>query len=174
RTDKPKAVVSAAEVLQEEIEKNPEKDIEQKSENISEKAIENNGKKSDVKKPSAETGTARPIPEIDFELPNTANPLPQWQEVIAGLAARSRGLLKSSQAYLYDGKIYISSTASSEKVLKDGAKAEELRKRVKEVLGGDMEMFILKAPPPTENADVDKVTPFLQKAESLGITVTVK
>lgn len=184
RTDKPKTVVSADEVLTEEAEKAPEnevekkseniseKDIEKKSEKLSEKGIENNVKKADVKKLSAETG--RPITEIDFELPSTANPLPQWQEIISGLAPRSRGLLKSSQAYLYDGKIYISSTTSSDKVLKDGAKAEELRKRVKEVLGGDMEMFILKAAPPAESADIDKITPFLQKAESLGINVSVK
>ena len=82
--------------------------------------------------------------------------------------------MKSSQAYLYDGKIYISATASSEKVLKNGEKAEELRKRAKEILGGEMEMFILKAPPPAEKADIDMVTPFLRKAESLGIEVKIK
>ncbi|MDE7281007.1 MAG: DNA polymerase III subunit gamma/tau [Ruminiclostridium sp.] len=150
----------------------------EKAENITESRSENksekNSKKSEAKKPSEEPGTARPVPESDLELPNAANPLPQWQEIISGLAARSRGLMKSSQAYLYDGKIYISSTASSEKVLKDGAKAEELRKRAKEVLGGEMEMFILKAPPPAEKSDVDIITPFLQKAESLGIKVSIK
>lgn len=90
------------------------------------------------------------------------------------MPARSRGLLKSSQAYLYDGKIYISPTASSEKVLKDGAKAEELRQRVKDIFGGDMEMFILKAAPVTENTETDKISSFLERAESLGINVTVK
>lgn len=119
-------------------------------------------------------GTARPIPEVEINLPPNASPLPQWQEITAGMPARSRGLLKSSQAYLYDGKIYISPTASSEKVLKDGTKAEELRQRVKDIFGGDMEMFILKAAPVTENTETDKVSSFLERAESLGINVTVK
>ena len=150
----------------------------EKVENITESKPENkpvnNIKKTETKKPSDDPGAARPISEIDLELPNAANPLPQWHEIISGLVARSRGLMKSSQAYLYDGRIYISSTASSEKVLKDGAKAEELRKRTKEVLGGEMEMFILKAPPPAEKSDVDLITPFLQKAEGLGIKVSIK
>ncbi len=140
-----------------------------------EKAVDIVSEKSAEKKASADnTASARPIPEIDFELPQGTTPLPQWQEIVTGMPARSRGLLKSSQAYLYDGKIYISSTASSEKVLKDGAKAGELRNRIKAVLGGDMETFILKAAPPAEEIDSDKVTPFLQKAERLGINITVR
>lgn len=138
--------------------------------------------KSPKKKPSAakategaiKSGASRPIPEIEINLPPNAGTLPQWQEITAGMPARSRGLLKSSQAYLFDGKIYISPTASSEKVLKDGAKAEELRQRVKDILGGDMEMFILKTAPVTENTEADKVSSFLERAESLGINVTVK
>ena len=203
QADKLKAAASVTESLKEEPEKAPEKDtgkisdsipenkhqadsisdnkhqadIEKRSENISEKITENITDKTAVKAngttSAAGSEAARPVPEADLELPAAA-PLPQWQEIISGLQARSRGLMKSSQAYLYDGKIYINATASSEKVLKDGAKAEELRKRVKEVLGGEMELFILKTPPPAEDAETDMITPFLQKAESLGIEVKVK
>ena len=140
---------------------------------VSEKRVEKKASAENTT-PADNKNSARPIPEIDLELPQGANPLPQWQEIITGMPARSRGLLKSSQAYLYDGKLYISPTASSEKVLKDGAKAEELRNRVKDILGGDMEMFILKAAPLAENIETDKVTPFLQRAEGLGINVTVR
>ncbi len=130
------------------------------------------GIKSD--KAEIKAKTDRSIPEIDFALPQNVGPLPQWQEIISGMAVRIRGLLKSSQAYLYDGKIYISATASSENVLKDGTKAEALRQRVKDVLGGEMEMFVLKAAPAVQTEQADLISPFLEKAKALGVNVTVK
>lgn len=143
-------------------------------------------KKSEVKSkaketdPTASTGTKeenkRPIHEIDFILPSNANPLPQWQEIISGMPAKIKGLLKKTQAYLYDGKIYISATASSENVLKDAAKAETLRQRVKDILGGEIEIYTINtnSAPAAQSEKADKVSPFLEKAKALGINVTVK
>lgn len=118
----------------------------------------------------------RPIHEIDFILPNNAVPLPQWQEIISGMAARIKGLLKKTQAYLYDGKIYISTTVSSESVLNDAVKAEALRQRVEDVLGGEMEIYAIStnSAPAAQSEETDKISPFLEKAKTLGINVTVK
>lgn len=147
---------------------------EKKKSDKNEQNVKSDQAEPNAEKTKAQTKSGYPIPETDFILPQNANPLPQWQEIISGMGARVRALLKSSQAYLYDGKIYISAAASSESVLKDGAKAEALRQRAREVLGGETEILVLKEAPPPQSEDGDLITPFLNKAKALGINVTVK
>lgn len=128
--------------------------------------------KDNIPKTKSEKKAAgKPIFEKETNLPQNVQPLPQWQEIISKLPPRSRGLLNSSNAYLYNGIIYISATPSSEKVLKDGEKALALRQAAKGCLGGDFEMYILKENPDIETEETDNLTSFLQKAESLGINV---
>lgn len=116
----------------------------------------------------------RPITETDLILPKNASPLPQWQEIIAKMPVRSKAFLKKSQAYLYDGKIYLISNVTADKVFKDGEKAEKLRSLAKEALGAEMEMYIASEPAEKEEEEQDRALAFLGKAKNNGINITIK
>lgn len=125
-------------------------------------------------KESKEPTTAEVIHETDFELPDNAPPLPQWEEIISGLAGSAGRLLKKSKAYLYGGKIYIEASASAKTVLANGAKAAALRERTASVMGGGFEMYLLRERRSAVGEKEDKIAPFLDRARAMGIEVAVK
>lgn len=118
--------------------------------------------------------TADIIHETDFELPHDAPPLPQWGEIISGLAGPAGRLLKNSKAYLYGGKIYIEASTSAKTVLANGTKAAALRERTASVMGGSFEMYLLREHKAVVTQTEDRITPFLDRARAMGIEVTVK
>lgn len=123
---------------------------------------------------SEEQSTADVILETDFELPDDAAELPQWGEIISGLAGSSGRLLKNSKAYLYGGKIYIEASTSSKTVLKNDTKAAALRKRTASVMGGSFELYLLRERKAVTAEKEDRITPFLDRARAMGIEVAVK
>lgn len=123
---------------------------------------------------ASEEPAADVIHETDFELPDNAPPLPQWDEIISGLAGSAGRLLKKSKAYLYGGKIYIEASASAKTVLTNGTKAAALRERTASVMGGGFEMYLLRERRAADAEKEDKIAPFLDKARAMGIEVTVR
>ena len=115
----------------------------------------------------------RPIQETDEVLPKTAQPLPQWSDIVSEQSTATRNLLASTQAFLWDGRIFIQAPPSARKILEKSARAEKLRDSAKSVLGGRFELFLLKEQPPEEEEKEDLVTPFLQRARDMGIDVTI-
>lgn len=113
------------------------------------------------------------IGEADPDLPDTAAPLPQWQEIISCLTPAARGVLTGSAAYLHDGKIYIKAGDAAATQLKRAAVGAKLREATANVMGGRFEIYMLKNRPKKEQKEEDRVTPFLNKASELGIKVTV-
>ena len=122
---------------------------------------------------AAET-KAGAVGETDFELPENAAELPQWGEIISGLAGQSMRLLKNSKAYLYDGKIYIEASTSAKTVLANNTKAAALRERTAAVMGGSFELYLLRERKAVKEEKEDKITPFLDMARAMGIEVSVK
>lgn len=114
------------------------------------------------------------VRETDFELPDDAPALPQWGEIISGLAGSAGRLLKNSKAYLYGGKIYIEASTSAKTVLANGTKAAALRERTASVMGGGFEMYLLREHKAVSTETEDRITPFLDRARAMGIEVTVK
>ena len=115
-----------------------------------------------------------PIPETEEELPIEAKPLPQWSEIVSGLSVATRNLLSSTQAFLYDGRIFIqAASVSARKMLDNGGRAEKLRDSVKSVMGGRFELFLLKEQDEELDEKEDKITPFLDKAKGMGIDVII-
>ena len=115
----------------------------------------------------------RPIPETDQELPPEAKPLPQWSDIVLGLPVATRNLLASTQAFLYDGRIFIQASTSARKILENGGRAEKLRDSAKSVMGGRFEIFLLKEQEEEQEQKEDMVTPFLDKAREMGIDVII-
>lgn len=118
--------------------------------------------------------TSDVILETDFELPDDTAELPQWGEIISGLAGHAERLLKNSKAYLYGGKIYIEASTSAKTVLTNETKAAALRKRTASVMGGSFELYLLRERKAVTAEKEDKITPFLDMARAVGIEVTVK
>ena len=115
----------------------------------------------------------QPIYETDEELPSGAQPLPQWSDIVSALPVATRSLLASTQAFLWDGRIFIQASPSARKLLEKGKRAELLRDSAKSTLGGRFELFLLKEQPPEEEQEEDLVTPLLQRAREMGVDVTV-
>ena len=115
----------------------------------------------------------QPIQETDEELPPEAQPLPQWSDIVSGLPVATRNLLASTQAFLYNGRIFIQASTSARKMLENGGRAEKLRDCAKSVLGGRFELFLLKEQETEQEQKEDMVTPFLERARKMGIDVTV-
>lgn len=113
------------------------------------------------------------IGETDFDLPDSASPLPQWSEIISCLTPAARGVLTGSSAYLYDGKIYIKAGDAAATQLKRAAVGARLRDAVTNVMGGRFEIYMLREKPKKEEEKEDKVTPFLDRASALGIKVNI-
>ena len=114
-----------------------------------------------------------PIRETDESLPSEAQPLPQWSEIVSGLPVATRNLLASTQAFLYNGRIFIQASTSARKILENGGRAEKLRDSAKSVLGGRFELFLLKEQEAEQEEKEDMVTPILQRAKDMGIDVTI-
>ncbi len=133
------------------------------------------GEKSERKKaPKSEGYTAAAIGETDFELPENAPILPQWGEIVQCLPPAARGVLASSAAYLYDGKIYVRAGDAAATQLKRDSVGLKLRDAVTNVMGGRFEIYMLREKPKSEEQEEDKITPFLDRASAMGISVTVK
>ena len=116
----------------------------------------------------------QPIPETEEELPSEARPLPQWNDIVSGLSVATRNLLSSTQAFLWNGRIFIqAASTSARKMLENGGRAEKLRDSVKSVLGGRFELFLMKEQDEEQEEKEDKVTPLLNRAKELGIEVVV-
>ncbi len=114
------------------------------------------------------------IKETDFELPEGTAELPQWNDVVSGLSGSSGRLLKNSKAYLYNGIIYLEASTSAKTVFKNSKKASSVREKTAEILGGSFELLLLREHNKSLSEKEDKITPFLDKARSMGIEVTVK
>lgn len=114
------------------------------------------------------------IKETDFELPEGTAELPQWKDVVSGLSGSSGRLLKNSKAYLYNGIIYLEASTSAKTVFKNSKKASSVREKTAEILGGGFELLLLREHNKSLSEKEDKITPFLDKARSMGIEVTVK
>lgn len=125
-------------------------------------------------KQSEEQTEDKTVRETDFELPESASPIPQWSEIISGLAGSAGRLLKNSKAYLYDGKIYIEASTSAKTVLNNSAKSAALRERTALVMGDGFDLFLLREHKSAAEEKEDKITPFLDKARAMGIEVAVK
>ena len=121
----------------------------------------------------SETGEPRPIQESDEELPPEARPLPQWSEIVSALPTATRNLLASTQAFLYNGSIFIEASTSARNILEKGERSELLRDSAKSVLGGRFELFLLKERDEEQEQKEDFITPFLERAKGMGIDVTV-
>lgn len=130
-------------------------------------------KQDDSKKAAPKPEKAAPIGTVDFDLPDTAPIMPQWQEIISCLTPAARGVMTTAAAYLYDGKIYIRAGEAAATQLKRAAIAEKLRDAVTNVMGGRLEVYMLKEKSKNDMEKEDKIPPFLDKAASMGIKVTV-
>lgn len=130
-------------------------------------------KQDDSKKTAPKPEKAAPIGTVDFDLPDTAPIMPQWQEIISCLTPAARGVMTTAAAYLYDGKIYIRAGEAAATQLKRAAIAEKLRDAVTNVMGGRLEVYMLKEKSKNDMEKEDKIPPFLDKAADMGIKVTV-
>ena len=115
----------------------------------------------------------QPIAETDEELPAEAQPLPQWSEIVSELPVATKQLLASTQAFLYNGRIFIQAPPSARRILENGKRAELLRDSAKSVMGGRFELFLLKEQEERQEEKEDRITPFLSKAKEMGIDVTI-
>ena len=116
----------------------------------------------------------QPIRETDEELPPEAQPLPQWSDIVSALPVATRSLLASTQAFLYNGRIFIQASTSARKMLEKGERSELLRDSAKAVMGGRFELLLLKEQEEKQKEEEDMITPLLQRAKDMGIDVTVK
>lgn len=130
----------------------------------------NAGESSEDKEAKAEL----PISEADVELPEGTPPLAQWNDIVSLLTPASKNILKSATAYLYGGKIYVDAPTSALSMMKNGKRAEKLRKAVADVMGGSFDIFTLPEKKRAEEKKEDLILPFLDKARAMGIEVTVK
>ena len=115
----------------------------------------------------------QPITEAEEDLPTQAHPLPQWSEIVTLLPKATRTLLSSTQAFLYDGRIFIQASPSARTMLSNGKRAQLLRDSVKTVLGGRFELFLLKEKPIGSEEEEDFISPLLQRAKNMGIDVII-
>ncbi len=148
----------------------PKKDLDKAEEN----SLDNKEKSERKKAPKSESYTASAIGETDFALPENVAALPQWGEIIQCLPPAARGVLASSAAYLYDGKIYVRAGDAAATQLKRDTVGLKLRDAVTNVMGGRFEIYMLREKPKSEEQEEDKITPFLDRASAMGINVTVK
>lgn len=130
----------------------------------------NAGESSEDKEAKAEL----PISEADVELPEGTPPLAQWNDIVSLLTPASKNILKSATAYLYGGKIYVDAPTSALSMMKNGKRAEKLRKAAADVMGGSFDIFTLPEKKRAEEKKEDLILPFLDKARAMGIEVTVK
>lgn len=130
----------------------------------------NAGESSEDKEAKAEL----PISEADVELPEGTPPLAQWNDIVSLLTPASKNILKSATAYLYGGKIYVDAPISALSMMKNGKRAEKLRKAAADVMGGSFDIFTLPEKKRAEEKKEDLILPFLDKARAMGIEVTVK
>lgn len=164
--------------VQEKTDKNLNTDAPIKQENKTEKTEDKPEKQENTEKkipPKSDLKSDRSaaIGTVELDLPDTASILPQWQEITSCLTPAARGVLTGSTAYLYDGKIYIRAGDAAATQLKRATVGTKLRDAVTNVMGGRFEVYMLKEKPRNDEEKEDRVTPFLDKAASLGIKVTV-
>ena len=131
------------------------------------------GQEPEQLQPDSEPEPPQPISETDEELPNEAQPLPQWSDIVSELPVATRHLLSGTQAFLCNGRIFIQASPSARKILENGKRAELLRDSAKAVLGGRFELLLLKEQEEEQEHKEDKITPFLSKAKEMGIDVTI-
>ncbi len=113
-----------------------------------------------------------PIPEADGDLPDDAQPLPQWSDIVSSMTPAVRGILAGTQGFLYDGKIFISAPPSARGLLQNGKRAWALRESAAKVMGGKFDIFLLRDKP-EEAQEEDFVSPLIEKAREMGIDITV-
>lgn len=121
-----------------------------------------------------EAKAERPISEADVELPEGTPPLAQWNDIVSLLTPASKNILKSATAYLYGGKIYVDAPTAALSMMKNGKRAEKLRKAAADVMGGSFDIFTLPEKKRAEEKKEDLILPFLDRARAMGIEVTVK
>ena len=113
-----------------------------------------------------------PIPEADDDLPDDAQPLPQWSDIVSSMTPAVRGILAGTQGFLYDGKIFVAAPPSARGLLQNGKRAWALRESAAKVMGGKFDIFLLRDKP-EEAQEEDFVSPLIEKAKEMGIDVTV-
>lgn len=151
-----------------------------KQENSGERGKEESVPKTENKAESVSESTAEndapplPIPESNIRLPADLTPLAQWNDIISLLPSPSKNILKSAQAFLYGGKIYIEAPPSAYSMLSSEKRASKLRDAVVTVMGGRFEIFSLGEKVHEEEVKEDLVTPLLDKARKMGIKVEIK
>lgn len=144
-----------------------------KQENSAEREKEENAPESETKNEENDAPPL-PIPESDIQLPSDLTPLAQWNDIVSLLPSPSKNILKSAQAFLYGGKIYIEAPPSAYSMLRNGKRASKLRDAVVTVMGGRFEIFSLGEKVHEEEVKEDLVTPLLDKARKMGIKVEIK